>query len=170
MEKNERNYVETSIEYNNIEKCWEVLAWKTEEPDEESTKVAIIDLKGELSWMDEEAENDSTVAKDLEYFFDGKLFSIKDGSRIQDELCKIFMNCGREYSEIWDVVNPEGITSYGYDKKEILEMLCFVVGMPDSDDYKVFGVDNEDLRAAAGWLVEDIACAVGEVFVIDLNS
>ena len=172
MENKESIYSEVVIDfYNDIKNEWTIDTWKTDDDNEEGVVVARINLKGEINWEVEEAKNDPREKKEIERFMDNKLFSIKDSNKITDELFKIFKSAYRNNRERMDIINPDGVTTYGYDKIEILENDVLAAGMIGIEDgFKITSnCSDEEIKNLIDWLLEDIESAVGKEYVIELG-
>ena len=65
----ERKYSEVRIDfYDDINEHWCVDAWTTDDDNEEGKVVATIDDKGNITWLDKDAENDQIVAEEIAVF------------------------------------------------------------------------------------------------------
>lgn len=169
MEKKESIYSEVVIYfYDEIKNEWTIDAWKTDNDNEEGVVVARINLKGEILWEVEDAKNDPKVKAEIERFMDNRLFSVKDFNKIADELFKTIQSdyCGGMGR--MDIINPDGVITYGYDKIEILENSVIAAGMIGNDNFKVTSnCSDDEIRYLIDWLLEDIENAVGEEYVIE---
>ena len=172
MENKESIYSEVVIDfYNDIKNEWTIDTWKTYNDNEEGVVVARINLKGEILWEVEDAKNDPMVKKEIERFMDNRLFSVKDSDKIADELFKVFKSAYRNTRERMDIINPDGVTTYGYDKIEILENDVLAAGMIGDENFKVTSnCSDEEIKNLIDWLLEDIKSAVGEEYVIELDN
>lgn len=171
MENKESIYSEVIIDfYDDIKNEWTIDAWKTANDNEEGVVVARINLKGEILWEVEDAKNDPRVKEEIERFMDNRLFSVKDANKIADELFKTIKSAYRDSRERIDIINPDGITAYGYDKIEILENDVIAAGMIGEENFKVTSnCSDEEIKNLIDWLLEDIESAVGEEYVIELD-
>lgn len=171
MENKESIYSEVIIDfYDDIKNEWTIDTWKTDNDNEEGVVVARINLKGEILWEVEDAKNDPRVKKEIEYFMDNRLFSVKDSDKIADELFKVFKSPYRGSRERMDIINPDGVTAYGYDKIEILENDVIAAGMIGEENFKVTSnCSDEEIKNLIDWLLEDIESAVGEEYVIEFD-
>ena len=171
MENKESIYSEVVIDfYDDIKNEWTIDTWKTDNDNEEGVVVARINLKGEILWEVEDAKNDPRVKEEIERFMDNRLFSVKDSDKITDELFKVFKSAYRNSRERMDIINPDGITAYGYDKIEILENDVIAAGMIGDENFKVTSnCSDEEIKNLIDWLLEDIESAVGEEYVIELD-
>lgn len=172
MENKESIYSEVVIDfYNDIKNEWTIDTWKTDNDNEEGVVVARINLKGEILWEVEDAKNDPRVKEEIKYFMDNRLFSVKDSNKIADELFKIFKSAYRGSRKYMDVISPDGVASYGYDKIEILGNDVLAAGMIDTEDgFKVTSnCSDEEIKNLIDWLLEDIESAVGEEYVIEFD-
>ena len=171
MENKESIYSEVVINfYDDIKNEWTIDAWKTDNDNEEGVVVARINLKGEILWEVEEAKNDPRVKEEIERFMDNRLFSVKDSDKIADELFKVFKSAYRNTRERMDIINPDGVTTYGYDKIEILENDVLAAGMIGDENFKVTSnCSDEEIKNLIDWLLEDIENAVGEEYVIEFD-
>lgn len=171
MENKESIYSEVVIDfYDDIKNEWTIDTWKTDNDNEEGVVVARINLKGEILWEVEDAKNDPRVKEEIERFMDNRLFSVKDANKIADELFKTIKSAYRDSRERIDIINPDGITAYGYDKIEILENDVIAAGMIGEENFKVTSnCSDEEIKNLIDWLLEDIESAVGEEYVIELD-
>lgn len=171
MENKESIYSEVVIDfYDDIKNEWTIDTWKTDNDNEEGVVVARINLKGEILWEVEDAKNDPRVKEEIERFMDNRLFSVKDSDKIADELFKVFKLAYRNTRERMDIINPDGVTAYGYDKIEILENDVLAAGMIGDENFKVTSnCSDEEIKNLVDWLLEDIESAVGEEYVIELD-
>lgn len=171
MENKESIYSEVVIDfYDDIKNEWTIDTWKTDNDNEEGVVVARINLKGEILWEVEDAKNDPRVKEEIERFMDNRLFSVKDSNKIADELFKVFKSAYRNTRERMDIINPDGVTTYGYDKIEILENDVIAAGMIGEENFKVTSnCSDEEIKNLIDWLLEDIESAVGEEYVIELD-
>lgn len=171
MENKESIYSEVVIDfYDDIKNEWTIDAWKTANDNEEGVVVARINLKGEILWEVEDVKNDPRVKEEIERFMDNRLFSVKDANKIADELFKTIKSAYRDSRERIDIINPDGITAYGYDKIEILENDVIAAGMIGEENFKVTSnCSDEEIKNLIDWLLEDIESAVGEEYVIELD-
>ena len=173
MENKESIYSEVVIDfYDDIKNEWTIDTWKTANDNEEGVVVARINLKGEILWEVEDAKNDPRVKEEIERFMDNRLFSVKDSDKIADELFEIFKSAYRNDRERMDIINPEGVITYGYDKIEILENDVLAAGMIGTEDgFKVTSnCSDEEIKNLIDWLLEDIESAVGEEYVIEFDN
>ena len=171
MENKESIYSEVVINfYDDIKNEWTIDTWKTDDDNEEGMVVARINLKGEINWEVEDAKNDPMVKEEIERFMDNRLFSVKDSDKIADELFKVFKSAYRNTRERMDIINPDGVTTYGYDKIEILENDVLAAGMIGDENFKVTSnCSDEEIKNLIDWLLEDIESAVGEEYVIEFD-
>lgn len=171
MENKESIYSEVVINfYDDIKNEWTIDTWKTANDNEEGVVVARINLKGEILWEVEDAKNDPMVKEEIERFMDNRLFSVKDSDKIADELFKVFKSAYRNTRERMDIINPDGVTTYGYDKIEILENDVLAAGMIGDENFKVTSnCSDEEIKNLIDWLLEDIESAVGEEYVIEFD-
>lgn len=171
MENKESIYSEVVINfYDDIKNEWTIDTWKTANDNEEGVVVARINLKGEILWEVEDAKNDPMVKEEIERFMDNRLFSVKDSDKIADELFKVFKSAYRNTRERMDIINPDGVTTYGYDKIEILENDVLAAGMIGDENFKVTSnCSDEEIKNIIDWLLEDIESAVGEEYVIEFD-
>lgn len=172
MENKESIYSEVVIDfYNDIKNEWTIDTWKTDNDNEEGVVVARINLKGEILWEVEDAKNDPRVKEEIKYFMDNRLFSVKDSNKIADELFKIFKSAYRGSRKYMDVISPDGVASYGYDKIEILGNDVVAAGMIGYENFKVTSnCSDEEIKNLIDWLLEDIESAVGEEYVIEYDN
>lgn len=172
MENKESIYSEVVIDfYDDIKNKWTIDTWKTDNDNEEGVVVARINLKGEILWEVEEAKNDPRVKEEIERFMDNRLFSVKDSNKIADELFKVFKSAYRNNRERMNIINPDGVTTYGYDKIEILENDVLAAGMIGDENFKVTSnCSDEEIKNLIDWLLEDIKSAVGEEYVIEFDN
>ena len=172
MENKESIYSEVVIDfYDDIKNEWTIDTWKTANDNEEGVVVARINLKGEILWEVEDAKNDPMVKEEIERFMDNRLFSVKDSDKIADELFKVFKSAYRNTRERMDIINPDGVTTYGYDKIEILENDVLAAGMIGDENFKVTSnCSDEEIKNLIDWLLEDIKSAVGEEYVIEFDN
>ena len=171
MENKESIYSEVVIDfYDDIKDEWTIDTWKTANDNEEGVVVARINLKGEILWEVEDAKNDPRVKEEIERFMDNRLFSVKDSDKIADELFKVFKSTYHNTRERMDIINPDGVTTYGYDKIEILENDVLAAGMIGDENFKVTSnCSDEEIKNLIDWLLEDIKSAVGEEYVIEFD-
>lgn len=171
MENKESIYSEVVIDfYDDIKNEWTIDTWKTDDDNEEGVVVARINLKGEILWEVEDAKNDPRVKKEIEYFMNNRLFSVKDLDKIADELFKVFKSTYRNSRERMDIINSDGVTAYGCDKIKILENDVFAAGMIGQENFKVTSnCSDEEIKNLIDWLLEDIESAVGEEYVIEFD-
>ena len=102
---------------------------------------------------------------------DNRLFSVKDSNKIADELFKIFKSAYRGSRKYMDVISPDGVASYGYDKIEILGNDVVAAGMIGYENFKVTSnCSDEEIKNLIDWLLEDIESAVGEEYVIEYDN
>lgn len=66
------------------------------------------------------------------------------------------------------VESEDGETTYGMEMCHVLDNDFLAVGMLGNGQGKIFDVSSET-EDALDWLMEDIECAVGEVFTISLE-
>ena len=173
MENKESIYSEVVIDfYDDIKNEWTIDTWKTANDNEEGVVVARINLKGEILWEVEDAKNDPRVKEEIERFMDNRLFSVKDSNKIADELFEIFKSAYRNDRGRMDIINTDGIITYGYDKIEILENDVLAAGMIGTEDgFKVTSnCSDEEIKNLIDWLLEDIKSAVGEEYVIEFDN
>lgn len=172
MENKESIYSEVVIDfYNDIKNEWTIDTWKTNNDNEEGVVVARINLKGEILWEVEDAKNDPRIKEEIERFMDNRLFSVKDSNKIADELFKIFKSAYRGSRKYMDVISPDGVASYGYDKIEILGNDVVAAGMIGYENFKVTSsCSDEEIKNLIDWLLEDIESAVGEEYVIEYDN
>lgn len=172
MENKESIYSEVVIDfYDDIKDEWTIDTWKTANDNEEGVVVARINLKGEILWEVEDAKNDPMVKEEIKYFMDNRLFSVKDSNKIADELFKVFKSAYRNNRERMNIINPDGVTTYGYDKIEILENDVLAAGMIGDENFKVTSnCSDEEIKNLIDWLLEDIKSAVGEEYVIEFDN
>ena len=172
MENKESIYSEVVIDfYDDIKNEWTIDTWKTANDNEEGVVVARINLKGEILWEVEDAKNDPRVKEEIKCFFDDRIFSVKDSDKIADELFKVFKSAYRNARERMDIINPDGVTTYGYDKIEILENDVLAAGMIGDENFKVTSnCSDEEIKNLIDWLLEDIKSAVGEEYVIEFDN
>lgn len=167
MEHSKFTYVEIN-HYDDIERVFCVDAWKTENYNEEGKVIAKINLKGEIVWVDKTAKDDIFVKQTLEQFFNNHYFYGKEG--IETELCKRFEMMCREDRNDFEIINPDGVTSYGVEYDNILDCDSYVVGMLGNGQFEVFPIEEtkkETIERSVDWLIEDIVSAVGEEFCIE---
>ena len=173
MENKESIYSEVVIDfYDDIKNEWTIDTWKTANDNEEGVVVARINLKGEILWEVEDAKNDPMVKEEIERFMDNRLFSVKDSDKIADELFEIFKSAYRnDGGGRMDIINPDGVITYVYDKIEILENDVLAAGMIGTEDgFKVTSnCSDEEIKNLIDWLLEDIENAVGEEYVIEFD-
>lgn len=172
MENKESIYSEVVIDfYDDIKNEWTIDTWKTANDNEEGVVVARINLKGEILWEVEDAKNDPRVKEEIERFMDNRLFSVKDSDKIADELFEIFNWAYRNDRGRMDIINPDGVITYGYDKIEILENDVLAAGMIGDENFKVTSnCSDEEIKNLIDWLLEDIKSAVGEEYVIEFDN
>ena len=169
MEKKESIYSEVVINfYDEIKNEWTIDTWKTDNDNEEGVVVARINLKGEILWEVEEAKNDPRVKEEIECFMNDRLFSVKDSNKIADELFKAIKSAYKGSRGRIDIINPDGVVTYGYDKIEILENIVIAVGMIEEENFNVTrNCSDDEIKHIVDWLLDDIESAVGEEYVIE---
>ena len=173
MENKESIYSEVVIDfYDDIKNEWTIDTWKTANDNEEGVVVARINLKGEILWEVEDAKNDPMVKEEIERFMDNRLFSVKDSDKIADELFEKIKSAYRNDRGRMDIINTDGVITYGYDKIEILENDVLAAGMIGTEDgLKVTSnCSDEEIKNLIDWLLEDIKSAVGEEYVIEFDN
>lgn len=164
-------YSEVSINhYDDIKKVFCVDTWNTSDDNEEGKVVATINLKGEVTWLDEDAKEDVLVKDNLERFFDDHYFASQE-----DVVKKITSRLGsvcRESGCALDIINNDGVMAYGIQRLYILNCDCYAVGMTENGQFKtfpiVFGQENEIISDVIDWMFEDLIGAVGEEFCIEV--
>lgn len=171
METKKSIYNEVAISfYDDIKGHWTIDTWKTKDNEEEGVVVGTINLKGEINWIVEEAKNDSLVKREIKRFFEAKLFSIKDTDIIEEKLFDMFKSIHNGEEKYFNVIFHGGCVNYGCEKRYLLESMSFIFGMVGNGRFIVISeVTDEELEDAPKLLIEDIASAVGEVFVIDIE-
>lgn len=153
--------------YDDIERAFCVDAWETDDDNEEGKVVAKINLKGEIQWEDDTAKDDVFVKDTIERFFDRHYFYGKEN--LETDLAKRLEMMCREDRNDFEIINPDGVTSYGVEYGDILDCDCYSVGMLKNGQFKVFPIEwkKETIKEAVEWLIEDIVSAVGEEFCIE---
>lgn len=154
--------------YDDIERVFCVDAWETDDDNEEGKVIARINLKGEILWEDESAKDDVFVKHTLDQFFNYHYFYGKEG--LETELHKRFEMIYREGRNDFEIINPDGVTSYGVEYSDILDCDCYAVGMLGNGQFEVFPIKEskkDTIERSVDWLIEDIVSAVGEEFCIE---
>ena len=169
MEKKESIYSEVVINfYDYIKNEWTIDAWESDNEEEEGVVVGRINLKGEILWEVEDAKNDPRVKEEIECFMNDRLFSVKDSNKIADELFKAIKSAYKGSRGRIDIINPDGVVTYGYDKIEILENIVIAVGMIEDENFNVTrNCSDDEIKHIVDWLLDDIESAVGEEYVIE---
>ena len=169
MEKKESIYSEVVIYfYDEIKNEWTIDAWESDNEEEEGVVVGRINLKGEILWEVEEAKNDPRVKEEIECFMNDRLFSVKDSNKIADELFKAIKSAYKGSRGRIDIINPDGVVTYGYDKIEILENIVIAVGMIEEENFNVTrNCSDDEIKHIVDRLLDDIESAVGEEYVIE---
>lgn len=159
--------------YDEIEKCWTIDTYKTSDDFEEGVVVGTIDLNGNVTWHDESAKDDCLVLDSLKCFMENKVF----GSEDYEKAKRTFQNTafrsdnyvGNQYE--LTVISPDGKTSYNVELTQVLGTSRYTIAMSGmDDDFKMFTPNEEGIDEAISWLLSDIASAVGEVFMIEVNE
>lgn len=153
--------------YDDIEQVFCVDAWETDDDNEEGRVIAKINLKGEINWEDETAKDDPFVKEELDRFFDRHSFYGKDN--LEEIISKYIDLMYRGQSIGFDIINIDGVVSYGIDYTNILDCDCYAVGMLKNGQFKVFPIEwkKDTIKEVVDWLIEDLVSAVGETFCIE---
>lgn len=166
----EKKFIYSDVEiYYDEENTWDIVGYKND--DAEGSILGSINIKGEINWVCEEAQNDILVQTEINDFQKKMFFSEKDDyekfvALIKDSFDSLI---SRKYAQIgFEIISPDGITTYGIDKVTILDNERYAFGLMGINDFRMCEINDDiDIESVISFMYSDIVSAVGDVFVID---
>lgn len=166
----EKKFIYSDVEiYSDGENTWDIVGYTNDNA--EGSILGSINIKGEINWVCEEAQNDILVQTEINDFRKDRFFSeTEDYEKIVVIFKKVFDSLqNRKYAEIGiDIISPDGITTYGINKLTILGNERYAFGLMGVNDFRMCEINDDiDIESITSFIYSDIVSAVGDVFVID---
>lgn len=160
-------YSSVEIVYDSEKSSWSIDTWKTTDNNEIGLSVGYITFRGNIEWEDESAKSEHEVQEAISQFMDNKMFSIKEGDKVCEELTSILKKCERGHKGIFDIMTQDNVVSYGFEKIDILDNEVFVGGMVGIGRIRITqDCSDKEIEELVSCVVKDIEREVGKEYVI----